>query len=198
MRFAWLAALAALWMTPAQAVTSVSFEVSALIPTTHRLDYGIDPSFWPSSCSGLPVCPSETFSSTDIFFASSIFGSSTDGVTFTFSQTVLNSGTFAQVSGIAKYLGDGAYLGTLLNYATVPHCTIHTPVCETVSGSIASFSIRQTNPAPVPEPATWALMLLGFGAIGWAMRRHVKPTAPIMVQPPHVTFGVMPPTWASA
>ncbi|WP_082992801.1 FxDxF family PEP-CTERM protein [Erythrobacter sp. QSSC1-22B] len=26
--------------------------------------------------------------------------------------------------------------------------------------------------APVPEPGTWALMLLGFGAIGFAMRRR--------------------------
>ena len=25
---------------------------------------------------------------------------------------------------------------------------------------------------PVPEPGTWAMMLLGFGAIGFAMRRR--------------------------
>ena len=29
--------------------------------------------------------------------------------------------------------------------------------------------------APVPEPATWALMLLGFGGIGMAMRRRRRP-----------------------
>ncbi len=34
-------------------------------------------------------------------------------------------------------------------------------------GGNASFS-------PVPEPATWAMMLLGFGAVGFAMRRTRK------------------------
>ena len=29
--------------------------------------------------------------------------------------------------------------------------------------------------APVPEPATWAMMLLGFAGIGFAMRRSRKP-----------------------
>lgn len=28
--------------------------------------------------------------------------------------------------------------------------------------------------AAVPEPATWAMMLLGFGAMGYAMRRGGK------------------------
>jgi hypothetical protein len=27
----------------------------------------------------------------------------------------------------------------------------------------------------VPEPATWAMMLLGFGAVGWALRRKRRP-----------------------
>lgn len=31
------------------------------------------------------------------------------------------------------------------------------------------------NIAPVPEPATWALMLFGFGGIGMAMRRRRQP-----------------------
>ena len=27
----------------------------------------------------------------------------------------------------------------------------------------------------VPEPASWALMLIGFGAIGWQLRRRSRP-----------------------
>lgn len=30
-------------------------------------------------------------------------------------------------------------------------------------------------PAAVPEPATWAMMLLGFGALGFSMRRRRRP-----------------------
>ena len=39
----------------------------------------------------------------------------------------------------------------------------------------ASLKISNTNiAAPVPEPATWALMLLGFAAVGSAMRKKAK------------------------
>jgi hypothetical protein len=38
--------------------------------------------------------------------------------------------------------------------------------------SWAAFNLR--NPPAVPEPATWAMMLLGFGGIGFAMRRGRK------------------------
>lgn len=32
-------------------------------------------------------------------------------------------------------------------------------------------------PAPVPEPASWATMLLGFFAVGWALRRRTRDQA---------------------
>ncbi len=39
------------------------------------------------------------------------------------------------------------------------------------SGAIISGQLQ----AAVPEPGTWAMMLLGFGAIGYSMRRRRKP-----------------------
>jgi hypothetical protein len=51
-------------------------------------------------------------------------------------------------------------------------------------GSISSFtsqaytgnqiigSVAPTGPGPVPEPATWAMMILGFGAAGSLLRRR--------------------------
>ena len=42
------------------------------------------------------------------------------------------------------------------------------------AGSLGgSITIRQA--AAVPEPATWAMMLVGFGAVGFAMRRRRRP-----------------------
>jgi hypothetical protein len=37
-----------------------------------------------------------------------------------------------------------------------------------------SITITQVASASVPEPASWAMMLLGFGVIGLAMRRRKK------------------------
>lgn len=42
-----------------------------------------------------------------------------------------------------------------------------------VAGPTAAYSgTINFNTPPVPEPATWAMMLLGFGGIGMAMRRR--------------------------
>lgn len=35
--------------------------------------------------------------------------------------------------------------------------------------------IIRATVSPVPEPGTWAMMLFGFGMIGFAVRRHRKP-----------------------
>lgn len=37
-----------------------------------------------------------------------------------------------------------------------------------------SGTLSLVNAAAVPEPATWALMILGFGVVGYAMRRRPK------------------------
>ena len=42
------------------------------------------------------------------------------------------------------------------------------------AGSLGG-SITISQAAAVPEPATWAMMLIGFGAVGFAMRRRQKP-----------------------
>ena len=41
-------------------------------------------------------------------------------------------------------------------------------VSDSIAGTVAVFAV------PVPEPASWALMMIGVGAIGGALRRRVK------------------------
>jgi hypothetical protein len=41
------------------------------------------------------------------------------------------------------------------------------------TGSFGGNVAFQADTAP--EPATWAMMLLGFGAIGWRLRRRLRP-----------------------
>jgi hypothetical protein len=41
--------------------------------------------------------------------------------------------------------------------------------------SVSQIRIAQAAATAVPEPATWGMMLVGFGAIGFAMRRKRRP-----------------------
>lgn len=46
------------------------------------------------------------------------------------------------------------------------------------AGALRSWNLTFTDGAAVPEPTTWALMIMGFGAAGAAMRRRrVQATA---------------------
>jgi hypothetical protein len=48
----------------------------------------------------------------------------------------------------------------------------HTSIVTLANGQgVSNAQIFATGPGGVPEPATWAMMLLGFGGIGVAMRR---------------------------
>lgn len=44
---------------------------------------------------------------------------------------------------------------------------------------VTSFSLSPAATAAVPEPATWAMMMLGLGAIGTVMRRRHRVSAQI-------------------
>jgi len=47
----------------------------------------------------------------------------------------------------------------------------------TLTGDLAASYSGTLNVqvAPVPEPATWAMMLIGFAGVGMAMRRRRRP-----------------------
>ena len=92
-------------------------------------------------------------------------------------------GTSVTVCAIAA----SCYQGTAGNFVPFSIALPSSVFASLLSGS-ASLDIIQTSPyyvrygtptlridyttGAVPEPATWAMMLLGFGGIGFAMRRR--------------------------
>jgi hypothetical protein len=120
--------------------------------------------------------------------ASSVNGS--PGIVDFGSGYVYGSGTLngAAVSGFGKLSGDilaafsGANFlqgGTSPAPFTVTNAQFTTPTNGSVtfnSGNLLNTSVV-TNVGAVPEPATWGMMILGFGLIGGAMRRRQRNVA---------------------
>lgn len=98
----------------------------------------------------------------------------TNNVTFT-NAFLTGSGITGAVS-IAEILGDPNETRALNGFAIGPGTftiTIQgTPGTQNGAlGGTVAFRANQAA-AAVPEPSTWALMILGFGAVGFSMRRR--------------------------
>lgn len=80
---------------------------------------------------------------------------------------------------------NGSLFGTNLSYGyQFSTCRFgQTYGCTDVrkDGSAPTFAVHFVraygSPAPVPEPATWAMMLAGFGLAGAAIRKRTSPVA---------------------
>ncbi len=113
---------------------------------------------------------SNLFSSTDLDFTSlDIYtgatyngdGTFTGGTHYTFSPTVL-------FGGKQEFLGATDIPITALQNDYI--------VISGLSRGNGSYGGNATFVPTVPEPATWAMMLFGFGAVGFGMRRRKKET----------------------
>lgn len=106
---------------------------------------------------------SNTFSigsAQDLDFVSVVFNNGFQN----FFATIDNSG-----------LGSTATIQTAVPiFAGVQNILTITYSTKSTTGSVATKYDGNLSFNPVPEPATWALMLAGFGAIGFAMRRQRK------------------------
>ena len=67
---------------------------------------------------------------------------------------------------VAIPLGNGVY-----DFFTGPNCCID-PMGQPVRVTITGITTQPPGIGGVPEPSTWAMMLIGFGATGYAMRRR--------------------------
>jgi hypothetical protein len=74
-------------------------------------------------------------------------------------QTITLDGTPGEVAGVEGN-------GVIQFQGAITSITFTTPTFENWYG----FTVGNDISAAVPEPATWAMFLLGFGAIGWTLR----------------------------
>lgn len=168
--------------SPSFAATEIYFAVDGYVNVQRQIAINTGPENFPAKCSAeyLPsVCLwTENFELKLSGFGY-LTGLSSDGEIFTFGG--LNDAATAIVNGTARYIGNGAYQGLSLEYINDdPQPTILDPnfdpdratVYATDIGSSTGFQVFQVFPAPVPEPSTWALLIIGFGAIGSTLRHR--------------------------
>jgi hypothetical protein len=124
------------------------------------------------------------------FGRSTVIGSFTDTINFTttvdgIANAVISSQTYANGRGNISFTSivlDGLYAFTPLStglfefYALSPvaigageHAIVLTGTSNGNRRSPASYA-GTLNVSPVPEPAAWGMMLLGFGIVGAGMR----------------------------
>jgi hypothetical protein len=108
----------------------------------------------------------------------------------TLSTTAAAVGGENDVDILEAYLSGGSIMGTLDLLADLDNTDLnedyslntlldagtYTLTIEGTRGTTGSFGGNVAfTAAAVPEPATWGMMLLGFGAVGFAMRRRKQP-----------------------
>jgi hypothetical protein len=82
-----------------------------------------------------------------------------------------SAGIFQAANGNNTYVLQGGVFTAIMIRST-------SPIKEFKQQSITLGSV----PAPLPEPGTWALMLLGFGGVGLALRRGRRRRKPTLMQ----------------
>jgi hypothetical protein len=145
-------------VTPSSLTPPASALFGANVTGTAGMDTAIDDSFTFNLVNGPALTDSQV--STIMLGANDIdFSSITLDSIYAFTQTSFDPGTetWALMPGVV--LNDGEH-------------TVH--VVGTLHGVTGSYA-GTLNVAAVPEPATWAMMLLGFGAIGVVFRRRRQP-----------------------
>ncbi|MGL4541585.1 MAG: PEPxxWA-CTERM sorting domain-containing protein [Polymorphobacter sp.] len=146
------------------------------------------------SCTGTTYCPG-FFGVWSILVTdgrAAVYGATPDSLTFTFSSPITHFGVdtigFGDVGVSDMMVAWGSNSSTLYSSVSVPGGTV---LFAGIIDSAGFTSVTFTGTAPgdgiafdrlqvkgaVPEPASWALMIAGFGMVGGALRRRAALTA---------------------
>lgn len=102
-------------------------------------------------------------------------GTSSDGVSFT-SGTLTDLATSTVYNLLVTDSGLGLRLGPpFTGQVNLAPGSYRLSVSGTATGGGSFAGTVTILAAAVPEPATWAMMLVGFGAIGLSMRKRRRP-----------------------
>lgn len=138
---------------------TVDFQQAALaeLLTSPTTGTAVGGTIGPIDYSSLPLLGKTDLAGNVLSFGSTLYGQTIIGIHFGNNNDPANPAN----DSTAFYLYD---------FGTVGASSItFTPDAQGFSNA----AIYETS-APVPEPATWAMMLLGFGAVGSAMSRRKK------------------------
>jgi hypothetical protein len=98
---------------------------------------------------------------------------STSSAPVDFTSAILSDGITNYALHLVGTLGPNEFWGLDTTFIPAGQYTLTINGDNSDTGSLGG-SITITE-AAVPEPASWALMLIGFGALGWQLRRRSRP-----------------------
>ena len=119
------------------------------------------------------------FANSQVLVSGSSFTASATGLFFDFANTNFDIVLFQNPSigsGINFLCFDGAS-GTCISNLSSITVRLTDPASEVVSPQLGNVQFASAGDAVVPEPASWALMIAGFGLTGFAMRRRAAAIA---------------------
>ncbi|WP_238941225.1 PEPxxWA-CTERM sorting domain-containing protein [Sphingomonas beigongshangi] len=98
---------------------------------------------------------------------------------FDFSSLVRNSDLISELVGSSRAFGSNSFSYSY-SAGPTPDLNVVRPAVLVDVGSV-SWTLTPFT-AAVPEPATWAMMILGMGAVGFAMRRRKQTVRVVFAQ----------------
>ncbi len=158
-----------------------AFGYTAAVSTTSFFGAGSAADHWLSTNTATDSITFNNFTGGVSGFGGFFFGSDISGLFSAGSVTV----TATDASGTSTFTITNATTSSFLGFVSTGPLTSATLVSVQPAGAFLwptvnnlTLAGKATTPG-VPEPTTWAMLMFGFGAVGFALRRNAKVSARI-------------------